>query len=246
MEELTQVIDEKGTVLTYEDENGQYQLSKTLANTTDKINKLQLNMKKSLLAIAKILSDIKTEDVKKAGFKNVAHYAEVVFGYKKAMTSNLIRIGTQYVVCDKNKYYTILENDGSDFTVSQLQECLKLDVATVQDLVEDKTITSDMTCKEIRDVVKELTTDTTENTEEKETDTAEESTPDVSIEYFQGAFEKFKKKCDDFLEECEKIEKDNDSFFKKYNDLFFKRYHDFFESYTTFFKEKSEEFEKYC
>lgn len=46
MEELTQVIDEKGTVLTYEDENGQYQLSKTLANTTDKINKLQLNMKK--------------------------------------------------------------------------------------------------------------------------------------------------------------------------------------------------------
>ena len=43
-----------------------------------------------------------------------------------------------------------------------------------------------------------------------------------------------------------KIEKDKDSFFKKYNDLFFKRYHDFFESYTTFFKEKSEEFEKYC
>lgn len=244
MEELTQVIDEKGTVLTYSDENGQYQLSKSLANTTDKINKLQLNMKKSLLAIAKILSDIKAEEVKKAGFKNVAHYAEVVFGYKKAMTSNLIRIGTQYVVHDKNKYYTILENDGSDFTVSQLQECLKLDVATVQDLVEEKTITADMTCKEIREVVKEITTDT----EEKEPDTAEESTSTAedSIEYFQGAFEKFKKKCDDFLEECEKIEKDNDSFFKKYNDLFFKRYHDFFESYTTFFKEKSEEFEKYC
>lgn len=244
MEELTQVIDENGTVLTYEDKDGQYKLTKSLSNTTDKINKLQLNMKKSLLAIAKILSDIKSEDVKKAGFKNVAHYAEVVFGYKKAMTSNLIRIGTQYVVHDKNKYYTILENDGSDFTVSQLQECLKLDVATVQDLVEEKTITADMTCKEIREVVKEITTDT----EEKETDTAEESTSTAedSIEYFQGAFEKFKKKCDDFLEECEKIEKDNDSFFKKYNDLFFKRYHDFFESYTTFFKEKSEEFEKYC
>ena len=245
MEELTQVIDEKGTVLTYEDKDGQYQLTKSLSNTTDKINKLQLNMKNSLLAIAKILSDIKSEEVKKAGFKNVAHYAEVVFGYKKAMTSNLIRIGTQYVVHDKNKYYTILENDGSDFTVSQLQECLKLDVATVQDLVEEKTITADMTCKEIREVVKEITTDT----EEKETDTAEENTPEEntpedSIEYFQGAFEKFKKKCDVFLEECEKIEKDNDSFYKKYP--FFKRYHDFFESYTTFFKEKSEEFEKYC
>lgn len=246
MEELVQVIDENGTLLTYEDKDGQYKLTKSLSNTTDKINKLQLNMKKSLLAIAKILSDIKAEDVEKAGFKNVAHYAEVVFGYKKAMTSNLIRIGTQYVVHDKNKYYTILENDGSDFTVSQLQECLKLDVATVQDLVEDKTITADMTCKEIREVVKEITTDTEEKeTDTKETDTAE-NTPDDSIEYFQGAFEKFKKKCDDFLEECEKIEKDNDSFFKKYNDLFFKRYHDFFESYTTFFKEKSEEFEKYC
>lgn len=244
MEELTPVIDENGTVLTYEDKDGQYKLTKSLSNTTDKINKLQVNMKKSLLAIAKILSEIKAEEVKKAGFKNVTHYAEVVFGYKKAMTSNLIRIGTQYVVHDKNKYYTILENDGSDFTVSQLQECLKLDVATVQDLVEDKTITADMTCKEIREVVKEITTDT----EEKKPETAEEktSTAEDSIEYFQGAFEKFKKKCDDFLEECEKIEKDNDSFFKKYNDLFFKRYHDFFESYTNFFKEKSEEFEKYC
>lgn len=168
MEELTPVIDEQGTVLTYADKNGQYQLTKSLANTTDKINKLQLNMKKSLLAIAKILSDIKAEDVKKAGFKNTAHYAEVVFGYKKAMTSNLIRIGTQYVVHDKNKYYTILENEGSDFTVSQLQECLKLDVATVQELVEDKTITYDMTCKEIREVVKELTTEPVEETEETE------------------------------------------------------------------------------
>lgn len=175
MEELTQVIDEQGTVLTYADKNGQYQLSKSLANTTDKINKLQLNMKKSLLAIAKILSDIRAEDVKKAGFKNTAHYAEVVFGYKKAMTSNLIRIGSQYVVHDKNKYYTILENEGSDFTVSQLQECLKLDVATVQELVEEKTITTDMTCKEIREVVKELTTDTVEKEETEETEETEES-----------------------------------------------------------------------
>ena len=238
MEELTQVIDEKGTVLTYADENGQYQLSKTLANTTDKINKLQLNMKKSLLAIAKILSDIKTEDVKKAGFKNVAHYAEVVFGYKKAMTSNLIRIGTQYVVHDKNKYYTILEEDGVDFTVSQLQECLKLDVATVQDLVEEKTITADMSCKEIREVVKELTTDTAEDTaEESETDTAEERTNDF-LENFEDALEKFKKECDVFLEECEKIERDNKAFFEIYGH--------FFGNCTAFFKDQTEEFKKYC
>lgn len=175
MEEITQVIDEKGTVLTYADENGQYQLSKTLANTTDKINKLQINMKKSLLAIAKILSDIKADDVKKDGFKNVAHYAEVVFGYKKVMTSNLIRIGKQYVVHDKNKYYTILEDNGVDFTVSQLQECLKLDVADVQELVEEKTITADMTCKEIREVVKELTTDPVEKESETEENETEEN-----------------------------------------------------------------------
>lgn len=241
MEELTQVIDEKRTVLTYEDKDGQYQLSKTLANTTDKINKLQLNMKKSLLAIAKILSDIKAEDVKKAGFKNVAHYAEVVFGYKKAMTSNLIRIGSQYVVHDKNKYYTILENDGSDFTVSQLQECLKLDVATVQDLVEEKTITADMTCKEIREVVKEITTDTeekeTDTAEEKETDTAEERTKDF-LENFEDSFEKFKKDCEVFLEECEKIE--------RYNKEFFETYGHFFGNCTAFFKDQEEEFKKYC
>lgn len=175
MEELPQVIDEQGTVLTYTDKNGCYQLTKSLANTTDKINKLQLNMKKSLLAIAKILSDIKEEDVKKAGFKNTAHYAEVFFGYKKAMTSNLIRIGSQYVVHDKNKYYTILEDNGVDFTVSQLQECLKLEVPTVQELVEEKTITADMTCKEIRKVVKELTTDTVEKEEVEETEEVEES-----------------------------------------------------------------------
>lgn len=241
MEELTQVIDEKRTVLTYEDKDGQYQLSKTLANTTDKINKLQLNMKKSLLAIAKILSDIKAEDVKKAGFKNVAHYAEVVFGYKKAMTSNLIRIGSQYVVHDKNKYYTILENDGSDFTVSQLQECLKLDVATVQDLVEEKTITADMTCKEIREVVKEITTDTeekeTDTAEEKETDTAEERTKDF-LENFEDSFEKFKKDCEVFLEECEKIERDNKEFFETYGH--------FFGNCTAFFKDQEEEFKNYC
>lgn len=237
MEELTQVIDEKGTVLTYADENGQYQLSKTLANTTDKINKLQINMKKSLLAIAKILSDIKADDVKKDGFKNVAHYAEVVFGYKKAMTSNLIRIGSQYVVRDKNKYYTVLEDNGVDFTVSQLQECLKLDVATVQELVEEKTITTDMTCKEIREVVKELTTDTAEETEEKETDTAEERTNDF-LENFEDAFEKFKKDCEMFMEECEKIERDNKEFFEKYGH--------FFGNCTAFFKDQTEEFKKYC
>lgn len=237
MEELTQVIDEKGTVLSYEDKDGQYNLTKSLANTTDKINKLQLNMKKSLLAIAKILSDIKTEDVKKAGFKNVAHYAEVVFGYKKAMISNLIRIGTQYVVHDKNKYYTILKNDSSDFTVSQLQECLKLDVATVQDLVEEKTITADMSCKEIREVVKELTTDTAEETEEKETDTAEEITNDFLVN-FEDAFEKFKKDCEMFMEECEKIERDNKEFFEKYGH--------FFGNCTAFFKDQTEEFKKYC
>ena len=243
MEELTQVIDEQGTVLTYSDENGQYQLSKSLANTTDKINKLQLNMKKSLLAIAKILSDIKSEDVKKAGFKNVAHYAGVVFGYKKAMTSNLIRIGTQYVIHDKNKYYTILENDGSDFTVSQLQECLKLDVATVQDLVEEKTITADMTCKEIRDVVKELTTETVEKEETEETEETEENfieteeTEENFIESFEKSIEKFKKDCDIFIKECEKIEKDNQEFLEKYNR--------FFCDCTVFFKNKKEEFYKY-
>lgn len=234
MEELTQVIDEKGTVLTYTDENGQYQLSKSLANTTDKINKLQLNMKKSLLAIAKILSDIKTEDVKKAGFKNVAHYAEVVFGYKKAMTSNLIRIGSQYVVHDKNKYYTVLEDNGVDFTVSQLQECLKLDAATVQELVEEKTITADMSCKEIREVVKELTTDTAEDAEDAE-DTEENN--DDSIAEFDNAFDKFIKKCDVFLEECEKIEKENN--------FFFERYKKFFGNYTKILEEKTNELKKY-
>lgn len=191
MEELTQVIDEQGTVLTYADKNGQYQLPKSLANTTDKINKLQLNMKKSLLAIAKILSDIKAEDVKKAGFKNTAHYAEVVFGYKKAMTSNLIRIGAQYVVHDKNKYYTILENEGSDFTVSQLQECLKLEVPTVQELVEEKTITADMTCKEIREVVKELTTEPVEATEIQEEVEDTEIQEEVEDTEIQKDWEKF-------------------------------------------------------
>lgn len=178
MEELTEVIDENGTVVstTYADDNGQYTLSSGLEKTTEKINKLQVNMKKSLLAIAKTLSDIKPDDVKKCGFKNVAHYAEVVFGYKKVMTSNLIRIGTQYVVHDKNKYYTILEDNGVDFTVSQLQECLKLDVADVQELVEEKTITADMTCKEIREVVKELTTDPVEKEETEESETEESET----------------------------------------------------------------------
>lgn len=191
MEELTQVIDEQGTVLTYADKNGQYQLTKSLANTTDKINKLQLNMKKSLLAIAKILSDIKSEDVKKAGFKSVAHYAEVVFGYKKAMTSNLIRIGNQYVVHDKNKYYTILENEGSDFTVSQLQECLKLEVSTVQELVEEKTITPDMTCKEIREVVKDLTTEPVEETEETEEVEESEESEDLSKKDWEKFWQEF-------------------------------------------------------
>lgn len=191
MEELTQVIDEQGTVLTYADKNGQYQLPKSLANTTDKINKLQVNMKKSLLAIAKLLSDIKAEDVKKAGFKNTAHYAEVVFGYKKAMTSNLIRIGSQYVVHDKNKYYTILEDNGNDFTVSQLQECLKLEVPTLQELVEEKTITADMTCKEIREVVKELTTEPVEETEETEEVEESEESEDLTKKDWEKFWQEF-------------------------------------------------------
>lgn len=134
--------------------------------------------------------------MKKAGFKNVAHYAEVVFGYKKAMTSNLIRIGSQYVVHDKNKYYTILEDNGVDFTTSQLQECLKLDVATVQELVEEKTITADMTCKEIREVVKELTTDTLEKEDAEETEETKEPSKYFDVDKFFKEVGELRKQLD--------------------------------------------------
>lgn len=212
MEELTQIIDENGQeVLSniYTDENGKYELRGRLVTATTKIEKLNLNMKKSLLAIAKTLSEIKKVDLKKCGFKSTAHYANVVFGYSKSMVSQLIKVGEQYVVREGQKYFTILEDEetGVDFTASQIQECLRLDVATVQELVENKTITPDMTCKEIRGIVKELVDDKKESQEEisetGESNETEELSKYFDVDKFFNEFRALKVQCDNIMrKEC--------------------------------------------
>ena len=176
-----------------------------LKNATEKITQFHKIAKNAILGISMILSDIANkpkEYLENSGFNTIAEYTERVFGYKKAYTYKLIKIskfisiksinGEKLSISDliadtiesDYTFETITDNDGFEFSPSQMLELIPLTQKQLEDNL--KSLDSALTCKELRSIVKDIisppvattATDSTEDsTEHKKSIEDEEPTP---------------------------------------------------------------------
>ena len=175
-----------------------------LKNATTKINQFHKIAKNAILGISMVLSDIAEkpkEYLENTGFNTIAEYTEEMFGYKKAYTYKLIKIAkfisiksingetlaVSDLISDKINvdytFETIKDGDGFEFSPSQMLEIIPL---TDNQFIENiEILDSSLTCKELREIVKNIvnppieTTGTesegsTESEENKEEDKQEE------------------------------------------------------------------------
>lgn len=153
-----------------------------LKKATETIERLTTQAKKNLFCIAVTLKNIEENEwYKEDGYKNTADYAQQIFGYKHAMTSALIRTAKKYIETANSKEVksVLADENGNDFTMSQLQEMLPLDVEQAKQAVTDNDITPEMSTKKIREIVKHLTgkdsKDSEQDSEQENTDSEQES-----------------------------------------------------------------------
>ena len=111
---------------------------------------------KLAFGICAVLAEVdRTQCYKDDDFKNVAEYAEKTFGYKKVSASNMLRVGKLYTNADNNGS-SLPHTTTKDFTVTQISEMLTLKPSQVKEACETERINPEMTQKQIREVVKEI------------------------------------------------------------------------------------------
>lgn len=175
----------------------------TLLNlSTASILRIGEDIKSNLMQIAYIIADVdKNNAYKDDDFATVHEWTAAAFGYKQAMSYNLLKLGKEYV--QRNNYvaadgnavdglYTYQSNlytreqlqEHEDFTTTQMLRMLPLGHDKAKELVDAQLITPDMTCRDIKAVVDEYkpkkgngNADQTEQTEQ--TDQTEQTEPKV-------------------------------------------------------------------
>lgn len=172
-----------------------------LKNATNKINNYHIIAKNAILGISLILSDIADkpkEYLENSGFATIAEYAESMFGYKKSYTYKIIKISKFISIKDISGndipvksliedtlnidycFDVLKDIDGFEFSPSQLLELIPLSKEQLESNI--KALDSSLSCKELRQVVKELMNppietvaeDSTESTESTESTDTEE------------------------------------------------------------------------
>lgn len=125
-----------------------------LQKETERIIAALDDAKNSLYVVAYTMNKIKVGKLYEAdGFADIYDYGNTVFGYKRAMVNNMIRVGANYLTCDGAGVKSIIAHTDSDYSVSQMQELLTIPVDEAKALDAGGKINPDMTTKEIRDVV---------------------------------------------------------------------------------------------
>lgn len=182
------------------------EMNDALKLVTEKIDSYQKIAKNSILAISMILADVSEkpkEYLENSGFTTIAEYAETMFGYKKAYTYKLIKISKFVSITDNNgkklsveyllndnKLLELAENnnslrinvlkdsDGFEYSTSQMLELLPLTDKQIKENITQ--LDSSLSCKELRQVVKDIINPPIET---KATETDSESTePETNTE----------------------------------------------------------------
>lgn len=136
--------------------------NKELKKYTNRIQRLGMNIRSNMLAIAYTIAQIDASGCyADDGFESVHEYTEAMCGIKKAQSYAMLRIGRDYLTQVNSKNFaveTILDHtSGKDYSLSQVQALLPLkDVNKAVELSVNGVISSDMTVKQIKDIVKEI------------------------------------------------------------------------------------------
>ena len=165
-----------------------------LKNATNKIKTYHEITKNAILGISLILAEIASkpkEYLESSGFSTIADYAEECFGYKKSYTYKLIKISkfvsligekSDYKLSDlindrittNYRFDVITDSDGFEYSPSQMLELIPLSEEQIKH--NQKALDSALSCKELRQVVKDIinppivTTATVTDTEEKQSE----------------------------------------------------------------------------
>ena len=173
----------------------------------DSINSKQFQIAAILAETVKAAEDDATV-FSADGYKNISEFTEDVFGFQKAMTNNLVRIGKTYIVKVGKRYISNIliptgnENECTyaEFSSSQIVKMLSFDEKMVRHIAYHAIITPSMSCRELERILKLAKTFTekhngrfgdiqsmddlinveSENGAETET-TAKESKPELSV-----------------------------------------------------------------
>lgn len=159
--------------------------NKDLDTATKLIYSKGMDIAKSQYEIAWILNRVnELECYVEDGYHTTAEWAEVAFGFKKSLTSNLIRIGKEYTavrnIGDVQEYtskFIDVFGGFSDFTTSQIAPMLPIGKDKVVELVESGEITPEMTVRDIAETVKPY-----KKKRNKKANTAVADTPDPEQE----------------------------------------------------------------
>lgn len=133
----------------------------TLIKHTEEIQKFRDAGNLAILAIAHELRTIDDDkSYEKAGFKNVAEYANVIFDYKRPTVSMYIRVARAFISKSEEGNYQFNGNL-PNMTVGQMMELLPLvkdgtDIQTVLDKFSDGTLNSRMSAKKLRQEVNHI------------------------------------------------------------------------------------------
>lgn len=178
-------------------------INEALNKATARVVKLGNAIRNNLFEVAHIIAEVaETECFKDDGFDSAVAWAEKSFGFKKSAVYDLLKIGREYTrprLSAKGNVTgygsnLIEEGEADDFSTSQIKKMLPLDHDKVVDLVDEGTITVDMSCREIEKVVKGILNPEGEgndegngegNDEDTVESTAEEVTRDLT--YFTTA-----------------------------------------------------------
>lgn len=142
-------------------------INKALSTATTRIFKIGESVRKSAFEVAAIIATVdESECYKEDGFNTVHEWTEKTFGIKKTASYSLLRIGREWTRAITNKSGKIIgyesnllpENNGADFNTSQVEKMLPVGHAYAGELVENGTITPDMTCKQIEKIIKSFNT----------------------------------------------------------------------------------------
>ena len=142
-------------------------ISKRLEPTAQQIMQCADAMSSKQLQIASILADTvkAAEDdatvFSADGYKNISEFTEDVFGFKKSMTNNLVRIGKSYVVKVGKRYISnILIPTGepnectyAEFSSSQIVQFLTYDENMIRHIAFHEIITPSMSCRELKRIL---------------------------------------------------------------------------------------------
>lgn len=139
--------------------------NKELNTATNAIFKLGNAIKNNLYNVAHIMATVdENKYYEEDGFKNVHEWTTQTFGFKKSASYSLLKIGKEYtraITEDKNGKVkligygsNLIEETDIDFTTTQVECMLPLGHDTAEQLVQEEVITPEMSCKEIKKIVK--------------------------------------------------------------------------------------------